>query len=233
MIISTTQLKHFFLTGALAFFLISQPVWAGLNKWVDEKGNTHYGDRVPPTYLKKEHSLLNEQGIIIRTTEASKTDEELSREEKEQKIKNKENSIRLIAERKQALHDKMLLDTFTTETDLVHAIEARVDTVNSQIALAETLIKNYETRLENVKLRIKTITASGRTPPENLHIEIKTIGKQMDKNFTYIEDKTNERTEILKTFEKNVQRYRALTKLKQQRQEDSKKRNKERKSVFD
>lgn len=227
MIIIQKQHKHFFLTVAIAIFLLSQPVWAGLNKWVDEKGNTHYGDRVPPTYLKKEHSLLNEQGIIIRTTEALKTEEELSQEEKTQNIKNKENAKRLIAERKQALHDKMLLDTFTTETDLVHAIEARVDIVNSQIALAETLIKNYETRLENVKLRIKTITASGRTPPENLHKEIKTIGIQMDKNFAYIEDKNNERTEILKTFEKNVQRYRSLTRLKLQRKEDAKKRKKE------
>lgn len=227
MIISTSQLKHFLLTGIIGFFLIFQPVWAGLNKWVDDKGNTHYGDRVPPTYLKKEHSLLNDQGIIIRTTEALKTEEELSQEEKEQKIKSKENAIRLIAERKQALHDKMLLDTFTTESDLVHAIEARVETVNSQIALAETLIKNYETRLNNVKLRIKTITASGRTPPANLHKEIKTIGSQLDKNFAYIEDKNNERTEILKTFEADVQRYRALTKLKSKHQEETRKRKKE------
>ena len=121
----------------------------------------------------------------------------------------------------------MLLDTFTTESDLTHAIEARVETVNSQIALAETLIKNYEHRLENVKLRIKTIKASGRTPPENLHKEIKTIGVQMEKNFAYIEDKTNERTEILKTFEADVQRYRTLNKLKQKNQEETRKRKTE------
>ena len=230
MIISRTQLNLYFLTGTIGFFLIFQPVSAGLNKWVDEKGNTHYGDRVPPTYLKKEHSLLNEQGVIIRTTDAAKTEEELSQEEKQQKIKQKINTKRLIAEKKQALHDRMLLDTFTTESDLTHAIEARVETVNSQIALAETLIKNYEHRLENVKLRIKTIKASGRKPPENLHKEINTIGVQMEKNFAYIEDKTNERTEILKTFEADVQRYRTLNKLKQKNLEETRKRKRKRKT---
>jgi len=121
----------------------------------------------------------------------------------------------------------MLLDTFTTEADLVRAIEARVDTVNSQIALAETLIKNDETLLNEVKLQIKSIENRGRKPPENLHKKMKTISYQIEKNFAYIEDKTNERTEILKTLEEDIKRYRVLMKIKHEALEKARKLKKE------
>lgn len=222
MLTTTTQLKSLFINGVICFLFSSQSAFAGLNKWVDEKGNVHYGDRVPSGYLKKEHSLLNEQGVTVRTTKALKTEEELSAEQKDLAIKQKLETKRLIKERKQQLHDRMLLDTFTTESDLVHAIEARVDTVNSQISLAETLIKNDEKRLNDIKLHIKTIESSGRKPPENLHKEILNIGYHMEKNFAYIEDKNNERIEILKTFERDVQRYRVLMKQKHDAREKAK-----------
>jgi len=227
MLTTSTQIKSLFTSSVICFLCASQCAFAGLNKWVDEKGNVHYGDRVPPSYLKKEHSLLSEQGVILRTTEAKKSEEELSAEQAERAIKQKSDTKRLIAERKQQLHDRMLLDTFTTEADLVRAIEARVDTVNSQIALAETLIKNDETLLNEVKLQIKSIENSGRKPPENLHKKIKTIGYQMEKNFAYIEDKTNERTEILQTLEKDIKRYRILMKKKHEAIEKAKKLKKE------
>lgn len=214
MLTTKIQFTSLLITGIICFLCNPQYSHAGLNKWVDDKGNTHYGDRVPPSYLKKEHSQLNEQGITVSTTKAQKTEEELNLEKKKLAIKTREDTKRRLAEHKQQLHDRMLLDTFTTEADLVHAIEARVETVNSQIALAETLIKNDEQRLKDIKLHIKTIESSGRKPPENLHKEIITIGRQLEKNFAYIEDRANERDEILKIFEKDVKRYRELTKRK-------------------
>ena len=216
--LNTTFIIHV----TLCFLLPFNAVQAGLNKWVDEKGNVHYGDRVPADYLKKEHSLLNEQGVTLSTKKAMKTDEELEAEKKQLAIKAKEDTLRLIAEKKQALHDRMLLDTFTTERDFILAIEARIDTVNSQISLAETLIKNDEKRLNDVKLHIKTIQSSGRTPPQNLHKEVTTISYQIENNYAYVEDKTNERTEIQATFEKDLKRYRQLIKAKQQARENKK-----------
>ena len=42
-------------------------------KWVDENGQTQFGDRIPPRYLVKEHEELNEQGVTIKHKEAAKT----------------------------------------------------------------------------------------------------------------------------------------------------------------
>jgi len=48
-----------------------------LFKWVDEKGNVRYSDRLPPTQVRRAHEILNAQGIVISKTDAAKTEEEL------------------------------------------------------------------------------------------------------------------------------------------------------------
>jgi len=210
-----TQLKQL-LSAIIVSLLLTPCTYAGLNKWVDEKGQVHYGDRVPSQYLRKEHSLLNEQGVTLRTSKAQKSEKELSEDQKKNKLKAAENKKRLIASRKKALRDRVLLDTFTTESDLTLARDARLDAIDSQISLAETLIKNDEIKLSNVKSRIESIQKSGRDAPENLHKEVISVGRQLENNYAFIEDKTNERTEILKAFKQDVIRFRQLHKEKQE-----------------
>jgi len=214
-----TNLKQLLLSSTIANFLFLSCAHAGLNKWVDEKGQVHYGDRIPAKYLGKEHSQLNEQGVTLRTSKALKTDEEISAEESSRKLKAAEDKKRLIKARKQALRDRVLLDTFTTESDLSLARDARIEAIDSQISLAETLIKNDEKKLANVKTRIETIEKSGRKVPENLHKEVISVGRQIENNYAFIEDRNNERDEIFKTFKQDVSRFRQLKKEKKERQE--------------
>lgn len=206
------------LTAIIACLMILPAAEAGLHKWVDEHGQTHYGDRIPPKYMKKEHSTLNEQGVQLRTNKAMKTEEQLQEEEEQRKLKIANDRKLLIEQRKQALRDRVLLDTFTTEKDLAIVRDERIEAIDSQISLAQTLIKNDERKLADVKQRIKEIEASGREAPENLHKEVLTVSRQLENNYAFIEDKNNERTNILETFEEDVKRFRELMKAKHERQ---------------
>lgn len=219
MLIINTYFKKPLLNGIIVSFLLTPCAYAGLNKWVDEKGQIHYGDRVPSQYLRKEHSLLNEQGVTIRSTEALKTEEETTESQKKQKLDAAENKKRLIESRTKALRDRVLLDTFTTENDLIIARDARLDAIDSQISLTETLIKNDETKLSNIKGRIASIEDTGRIAPENLHKEIVSVGRQLENNYAFIEDKNNEREELVKTFVQDVKRFRQLQKEKREARE--------------
>jgi len=203
------QIKRI-LSGIVACLLMSFSVYAGLKKWIDDDGHVHYGDRVPSEYLRKEHSILNEQGVTIRKSEAMKTDDELSEEEKKRKIENAKKTKRMIIERKKILKDRVLLDTFTTEKDLEIARDSRIEAIDSQISLAEALIKNDKKKLANVNNRIKVLNEAGRTPPENLHKKVISVTRHMENNIVYIEDKKNERNETLKTFDQDIKRFREL-----------------------
>ncbi len=204
--------KLLLINAVLSCLLLSSVARAGLNKWVDEKGQVHYGDRVPPEYRSKEHSELNTQGVVVHTTHARKTSDELDEEKKQDQLRLKLERERLIVERKKSLRDRVLLDTFTTERDLEIARDARIEALDSQISLAETLISNDKKKLEGIKKRIKSIRDSGREPPENLLKSEKSVSRQLENNDEYVENKGNERTEILQTFEADVKRFRVLKK---------------------
>ena len=214
MFITNIHFKKQFLNGLIVGFLLTPCAYAGLNKWVDEKGHVHYGDRVPSQYLSKEHSLLNEQGVTVRTSEALKTEEEKTESQQKQKIIAAENKKRLIENRIKALRDRVLLDTFTTENDLVIARDARLEAVDSQISLTETLIKNDEAKLSSIKARIASIEKTGRLAPKNLHKEVISVGRQLENNYAFIEDKSNEREELVNTYNQDVKRFRQLQKEK-------------------
>jgi len=215
MYIYKITLKTLIINGTIGFLLMASNAQAAMKKWVDENGQVHYGDRVPAKYLKKEHSTLSEQGVTIRTSKTLKTEKELSEEEDRRLKKAADDKVRLIAARKKALRDRVLLDTFTTENDLIIARDARSESIDSQISLAETLIKSDEAKLEVVKKRISDIESSGREAPENLHKEVVSVSRALENHYAYVEDKTNERVMLLKTFDEDVKRFRELHKEKQ------------------
>jgi len=205
-----------FYNGFIACLLIPACVQAGLHKWHDEKGQVHYGDRVPAEYLRKEHSELSEQGITVKTSEAMKTEAELNEQQKKLKVEAAQKTQRIIAERKKMLRDRVLLDTFTTPVDLIIARDARIEALDSQIALAQTLIKNDELKFQKVIERITSLEKAGRKPPENLLKQMTLVGRQIETNYEYVADKKKERVEILKTFDQDAKRFNELMKIRQE-----------------
>lgn len=200
----------FLATLSVSVLCVSPLQAAGTKKWVDEQGQVHYGDRVPTEYLRGEHSVINDQGIEVRKNAAMKTEAERAREAELQKRKQAEQRKRLIEARKQALRDRVLTDTFTTENDLIIARDARVEAVDSQISLTKTLIAHDEQRLSDVKQRIKSIEDSGREAPQNLHKEVHSVSRQLENHYAFIEDRNNERENIIKSFDEDIKRFREL-----------------------
>ena len=209
------QLLHTLLIGTVT--VLALPVQAGLNKWVDEHGQVHYGDRVPAKYLKQERETLNEQGVVVKQIQAAKTDEEIAREKalkEERAVIEKE---KMIAAKKAALRDRVLLETFTTEADLVHARDARIEAVDTQILLTETIIKDQEKKLEALKTRIASIEKSGRVVPENLHKEQVSVSRQLETHYKYVESKNEEKQSIISKFDGDIKRFNELMVLKKKR----------------
>lgn len=195
---------------------------AGLEKWTDEEGQVNYGDRVPPKYLRQERETLSPQGVVIKRHHRMMTEEERAqlkaKQDKEAAIKRAE----MIEARKRALRDRVLLESFTTERDLIIQRDARVEAVNSQIQLTESIIKDHENKLESIKKRIADIEATNRKVPDNLRKELTSVGLQLETHYQFVQDKSIERNEIIKKFDIDIARFRELHKHKKKRPESSK-----------
>lgn len=188
---------------------------AKMYKWVDEDGNMHFGDSVPIKYMEKAHDELNERGIVIKHKEAAKTEEEKA---EEKRLADEQKRLQL-AEKKRKQRDRVLLDTYTTERDLVVARDARLDAVDSQIQLAETIISDSSKSIELLENQVAKIKASKREVPADLYKRIKSEKQQVKVQSKVKEQHIKRRDNISKQFEGYIERFKILKKEQKAKRE--------------
>lgn len=180
---------------------------AAMNKWVDDKGQVHYGDEVPAEYLNQKRAVLNEQGVVVKNY---KSQEQLEKEKQESAATESVKKAKLIEAKTQDLRDRVLLDTFTTDRDIDMARDDRVSAIDSQIQLAESNIKEGERKMNEVNTHIADIEKSGRAVPDNLFKQRDSVSRQLENNYKYVETKQDERKQINARFEEDMKRFREL-----------------------
>ena len=195
----------------VASFLAVFPVHAKMYKWKDDNGQTHYGDSIPAQYLNKERKELNDQGTVIKNIGRAATAEELKAKKDLEDIE-KEKEVVLVEQRRQ---DRILLDTYTTERDLVMAREARIDAVNSQINLSKSIIESTKDKLEKTEKRISNIKAGDREVPADVYTKLDREKEQLETQTKVADGHIQKREAIKKQFDYYIKRFNEL-KLGQQ-----------------
>ncbi len=181
-------------------------IQARVYKWVDKKGQVHFSDNIPVEYIKNKHEELNQQGGIIKQFPAAETPAQ-----KQQRIRRQaeQEKARLI-ERKKQLRDRVLLDTYTTERDLILARDARMDAINSQIRLAESIIKDSSTKIKALNQQIKNIKKSGRVVPKDYFRRLANEKQTVQLHTTVAAEDKKRRQQIEQQFSDYLKRFRAL-----------------------
>ena len=201
-----------------ALFAVSAQ--AGLYRWVDENGAVHYGDKVPAKYLKQEHQELNEQGTTVK-----KHDRAMTAEEKAEKKRQEAERKRLENEKRaQALRDRVLTDTYTTERDLVAAKDARLDAIDSQLQLSKELIKNTQEKVEKTEQLIESLKASGKMVPESTYAKLEREKLALATQKGVQQGHQIKREEVIVQFDGYIERFRELMAEKQRKREAYEKR---------
>ena len=179
---------------------------AKMYKWVDDEGNMHFGDRIPPKYQVKKHEELNERGMTMKHKEAAKTAEE---KEEEKRLEKEQKQAELVAKKKRQ-RDRVLLDTYTTERDLIVARDSRLEAVDSQIQLAESIIKDSNAKIESMETQVTQIKASNRDVPPRLFQRIENEKQQVEVQ-SNVMGKHKERRDIIATqFNGYIERFNIL-----------------------
>ena len=192
----------------LAILLASSPfsAQAKMYKWIDDEGQMHFGDKIPTKYLVKEHDELNEHGVQIKHKAAAKTAAEKAEEER---LKREQKKADLIAKKKEQ-RDRVLLDTYTTERDLIVARDSRLDAVDSQVNLAETIISDSNKSIAAMKKQIVQIQASKREVPLDLYDKLESEKHQVIVQTRVMEKNKKRRDEIARQFNSYIERFKVL-----------------------
>ncbi|MEE9492132.1 MAG: DUF4124 domain-containing protein [Gammaproteobacteria bacterium] len=175
-------------------------------KWVDDNGLVRYGDRLPPSFAKNRQEILNEQGVIVETHAAAKTPEQLARETRLQK-EAQQKQQRLD---EQAAMDKMLLDTYSSEDDIIMARDSKINAIDAAIRLAESRITRSRKTLDESRKQAAQTERAGKVIPKQLANSISNARNQISDNETFIKNKTAEHKKVYRSHEKSINHYRQL-----------------------
>lgn len=179
---------------------------AKMYKWVDEDGQMHFGDKIPPKYLVKEHDELNQRGLTVKHKAAAQTAEEKI---KKKHLEREQRKAALIAKKKKQ-RDRVLLDTYTTESDLIVARNSRLEAVDTQIRLAETIVGSSNEKIAALEKQVASIEASNREVPDNLRQRLESEKQQVAVQTRVRDMHKKRRNEIAAQFGDYIKRFKVL-----------------------
>lgn len=177
-----------------------------LYRWVDEQGNVHYSDQVPADQSRPEKSILNERGMTVDKIEAAKTAEQIAEEKRQQRLAEEQRR----KDEEQAAYDRVLLNTFHSEADIIHARDSKITALENLILISQNALKQLEHKQRNLVQRAADAERSGQAVPQEVTEEIEEIRKQMRETNEYIAQKRVEQEGIRKQYEHDIQRYRTI-----------------------
>jgi hypothetical protein len=177
---------------------------AELFKWVDEKGVTHYGDRIPPEYAKQGNSQLDKRGVTVRKTERALTAEE-RRAQQEESARLKEALKQAEAQQRE---DLALINTYSSEQEIDMARDRRLAQIDQIVLQANHQNAELEKRATAAAEALKRAKAPNVKAIQQE--ELDTVTKRQGAMRAAIAKLFADREEVSMRFEQDKLRYREI-----------------------
>ncbi len=197
--------KHYSILLLSLSLAISPSVYGALYKWVDNEGNTHFGDAIPAEYVKEKHQEMSKSGIVTSTYQRAKTEQEIRQAEEQKILEERLNKERLAKQSIVDEYDRILLDTYLTEKDLSRTKDRRIATIGGTIRLTES----------NIDMLNKTVGQLKREAEDNadnkkILKQLKMAQAQLLDYENFIVKKRREQNNIRARFDQDLKRFRDL-----------------------
>ncbi len=184
----------------------SQPSNSGrvLYKWVDEQGEIHYGDRIPPEYAAQEQHVMNAQGVEIRRLEAQKTPEELAAEEQKRQAAEASRN-----------RDNNLTSAYASVQEIERLRDQRLTLLADQIKVTSQFLENLNGRMKKLSqssLRFKPYSSDPKAPimPDQVAEDLVRLGNDIHTQEQNLRQKQGEQATMSKQFESDIDRFKEL-----------------------
>lgn len=181
-------------------FVFGATAEAKLYKWVDDKGETHYGEVVPPEYANKDNVQFNDKGRAVKNKNAA-ADE----------ASDKKNADDKQAEIDRQRKDRALINTYSSEKEIDLARDRNLQQIVARINSVQTLIKSAEENLDGYRREADNAKKSGKKIHESLHTDISDAENKLAKLKQDLAGAQEKEAAIKASYEADKVRYRELT----------------------
>jgi len=175
-------------------------------RWVDESGQVHYSDQLPPQEVDHAYSVINSEGVTVDSIDRAKTKEELAAEaQREAQAAEKQ---RLAKE--QEKRDHILLDTYASVGDLEETRDRYLATLEGTIDVAQHKLSNLTRDVTKLRAGAANLERDGRPVPADMSKDIASLQEQIDSENAFIQEQRRQQQEVRDRFAADIARFKEL-----------------------
>lgn len=189
---------------------LSQASEAGIKCWTNNENVRECGNVVPPEYAQKSYTKLNKQGIAVSKTQRAKSKEELDAERRHAAEVALARAERDRIAGQKANRDRILLQTFATEDDILLSRDGQLAALDSQIQHIEQVVLKIKRSILELEGTAAKAERRGDKVSENVLATIDSHRKQLEENAMSIEQRRLEQRELEAKYALDLARYREL-----------------------
>lgn len=172
-----------------------------LYRWVDESGQVHYGDKVPPKDSKQGRESINKLGTVTKVVPRELTGAELEAA----LAKRAAEKAAVEAREQRIVYDRYLLQSFTSVADLQAAREERLAALEGRLLIAQNAVVETEKVLADLRAR-----TAGKEAPPALKAQIESYEGSLIDNLQAVRKLRDERTATTAKFAADIERFKGL-----------------------
>ncbi|MSR15491.1 MAG: hypothetical protein EXR86_13215 [Gammaproteobacteria bacterium] len=192
------------LTGA------TSNAFAGIKCWNNKDGVRECGNVVPPEYAQAGHEEKSKSGMTVKTQGRAKTTEEIVTEREAREAAEQRQMELDAAAKAQAAADRVLLDTFSSEDDMILTRDGQITNLESQVKLTESHIAKLVRSRDQLISKAANYEMRKKEVPPNLTRDITGLNTQIAEHQKFIQTKRQEQGILRTKFDMGIARYREL-----------------------
>lgn len=178
----------------------------------DAKGETHYGDSMPPECVGQDTDILSERGSVVRVIDGTQAlaDKAQRKQSDDAARKIKEDAVQ---------RDHMLVDTYLSVQDIERLRDQRIGLLETQLRVDEqtlTSLQDREQRLLEQVTRFKPYSDRPNAQRIPDHVAEDMVGVVSSRKITEerLAEKRAEQQDLQTKFANDIKRFKELKGLK-------------------
>lgn len=175
-------------------------------KWVDEDGEVHYSQSLPPERTDEAHEQLASDGRITARIERAPSREERERlaEELAREADEQERA------RIRASQDRLLLAAYPTEEDLVRSMQAELGRIDSELLSLHASLESARGYFSELVTRAAERERRAEPVPEELAERIQSARATIERLSGQVSRARERRARREAEYRDDLARYRAI-----------------------
>ena len=196
-------------------FLAANASAAEVYRWVDENGEVHYSESLPPNFQDQGHDVLNERGIVLDEDQSltPTPPEEVPDEEQLQELPRDSSGM----QRPKALYseaelqrrmDNFLMLRYGSEQEITDAMNVEIKQLDYDRRLLTTTRESMEEAYRGQIRQAANRQRAGQQVDEKTAIEINRLQARLAENSRSLDYMEIREVDIRAEFGKQLERYR-------------------------